>query len=201
MYFWTCIRKNRHAYHPSRGVREEDVAKILQDHVILEKNPAKAEDKLLELAGLKKFSAQLKSEKEKDDFRKHLRKYINIYLPDCPFEVSTTNRYTVVTHEAAVTARRLIKKGEVVKYLSGVQVLMTEEEDAELKKSRRDFSIVVSSRNKTPSLFLGPARFANHDCGANARLSTSGRDGMDIIALRDIEVGDEITVTYGMFPS
>jgi histone-lysine N-methyltransferase SUV420H len=199
VYFWTNIRKNRSAYHSSRGVREEDITKILQESVIVNKDAAKAEGQLLELPGLKKFMAGLKTEKEKDDFRRHLRKYINIYLPDCPFEVSSTNRYTVVTHEAAVTARRFIKKGEVVKYLCGIQVLMTEEEEEHIKHSRRDFSIVVSSRNKMPSIFLGPARFANHDCGANARLMTAGRDGMDIIALADIEVGDEITVTYGMF--
>lgn len=74
---------------------------------------------------------------------------------------------------------------------------MTEEEEAMIKSSRRDFSIVVSSRNKSASLFLGPARFANHDCGANARLMTSGSAGMEIIAVRNIEIGDEITVSYG----
>lgn len=74
---------------------------------------------------------------------------------------------------------------------------MTPEEEAELDQRRRDFSIVLSSRNKSASLFLGPARFANHDCGANARLMTSGIVGMEIIAARDIEEGDEITVTYG----
>jgi histone-lysine N-methyltransferase SUV420H len=140
----------------------------------------------------------LKTQKEKDDFRKHLRKYINIYLPDCPFEVSSTNRYTVVTHEASVTARQFIKKGQTVKYLTGIQIIMTEEEEEFINSSRRDFSIVVSSRNKAASLFLGPARFANHDCGANARLLTQGNSGMDIIAARDIEIGEEITVSYGM---
>ncbi len=172
---------------------------ILQKRVIVEKDPAKAEVELLALAGLKKFSDGLKTEKEKDDFRKHLRKYINIYLPECPFEVASTNRYTVVTHEASVTARRFIKKGEVVKFLSGIQVIMTEDEESTIKSSRRDFSIVVSSRKGSASLFLGPARFANHDCGANARLLTSGNAGMDIIAVRDIEIGDEITVSYGEF--
>jgi histone-lysine N-methyltransferase SUV420H len=152
---------------------------------------------LLALPGLKKFSHSLKTDKEKDDFRKHLRKYINIYLPDCPFEVSSTNRYTVVTQEASVTARRYIKKGEVVKYLCGIQVIMTEEEEEHIKSSRRDFSIVVSSRNKSASLFLGPARFANHDCDANSRLMTTGSAGMEIIAVRDIEIGEEITVSYG----
>jgi histone-lysine N-methyltransferase SUV420H len=146
---------------------------------------------------LKKYHDGLKSDKEKDDFRKHLRRYINIYLPDCQFEVASTNRYTVVTHEAAVLARKFIRRGEVVKYLCGVQVIMTEEEEESIKSSKRDFSIVISSRNRTASLFLGPARFANHDCGANARLQTTGNAGMEIYAIRDIHEGDEITVSYG----
>lgn len=165
----------------------------------MEKDAAKAAAQLLALSGLKKFLGTLKTEKEKDDFQKHLRRYINIYLPDCPFEVSSTNRFTVVTHEAAVTARRFIKKGEVVKYLCGIQVILNEEEEQNIKLTRRDFSIVVSSRNRAASLFLGPARFANHDCGANARLQTAGVAGMEIYAIRDIEIGDEITVSYGMF--
>lgn len=197
VYFWTNIRKNRSAYHSCRGVREEDVTAILQKSVIVRKNPAEAESQLLALPGLKKFSDNLKTPKEKDDFRQHLRRYVNIYLPECAFEVSTTNRYTVVTHEASVTARRLIKKGEVIKYLCGIQVLMTPEEEEYIQHSRRDFSIVISSRNKQASLFLGPARFANHDCGANAELITGPNHGMMIKARQDIEIGEEITVTYG----
>jgi histone-lysine N-methyltransferase SUV420H len=184
-------------YHASRGIREEDVTSILQRVVVIEQDPGKAEMHLVALPGLRKFNDNLKTEKEKEDFRRHLRRYINIYMPDCPFEVSSTNRYTVVTHEAAITARRLIKKGETIKYLCGVQVIMTPEEEADINERRRDFSIVVSSRNKSASIFLGPARFANHDCGANARLMTTGHAGMEIIAAQDIEIGDEITVTYG----
>jgi [histone H4]-N-methyl-L-lysine20 N-methyltransferase len=126
-----------------------------------------------------------------------LRKYIHIYLPDCPWEVSTTNRYTIDTHEAAVTARKYIKKGEVVKYFSGTMVAMTAEEEKDLDLTRCDFSIVMSSRKKTPSLLLGPARFANHDCNANGKLVIRGTDGMEVVAARNIEVGDEITVSYG----
>ncbi|KAI4134532.1 MAG: hypothetical protein LQ347_001432, partial [Umbilicaria vellea] len=74
---------------------------------------------------------------------------------------------------------------------------MTPEEEKDLDLTRRDFSIVMSSRKRTPSLFLGPARFANHDCNANARLVTSGTEGMQVVAVRDIEVDEEITVTYG----
>ena len=140
---------------------------------------------------------KLKTEREKEDFRRHMRKYISVWLPDCPFEVSTTNRYTITTQEASAIARRFIKKGETIKYLCGNLVAITSQEEKDLDLTRRDFSIVMSSRKKTPSLFLGPARFANHDCDANARLVTRGSEGMQVVSVRDIDLGEEITVTYG----
>ncbi|CAD6505346.1 BgTH12-00837 [Blumeria graminis f. sp. triticale] len=197
VYFWTNIRKNKSAYLSSRGIKEEEIASILQKRVILEQNLAKAEAELLSLSGLRKFIDNLKTEKEKLDFTRHLHRYVQIYLPDCPWEVSTTNRYTIVTQEAAVTARAFIKSKQKIKYLCGIQVFITKEELELTQKNRRDFSIVFSSRKKASSLFLGPARFANHDCYPNARLSTCEADGMEIIAVRDIEIGEEVTVKYG----
>jgi len=168
------IRKNRSKYNSARGLSEDDITAILLYDVVVDKDSQKAETALLKLPGLRKFYDNLKIDREKEDFRRHMRKYINIWLPGCPFEVSTTNRYTIVTQEAAATARRLIKKGDAVRYLCGNLVSMTPEEEKDLDLTRRDFSIVMSSRKKTPSLFLGPARFANHDCDANARLVTRG---------------------------
>ena len=147
--------------------------------------------------GLRRFLNGLKTEKEKDDFRRHLRRYVQIYLPDCPWEVNSTNRYTIVTQEASITARRHIKRNESIKYLSGIQVTITPEEEKEMSVRKKDFSIVVSSRNKCTSLFMGPARFANHDCDANAKLMTTSHAGIEIIATKRIQPGDEITVTYG----
>ncbi|KFA62486.1 hypothetical protein S40285_08061 [Stachybotrys chlorohalonatus IBT 40285] len=196
-FYWTTIPKNRSSYHPSRGVREQEIAKIIQQEVIVEKNLDAAEKKLLATDGLRRFANALKTDKEKEDFRRHLRRYAQIYLPDCPWEVNATNRYTIVTHEASVTARRYIKRNESIKYLSGIQVMITPEEEKEIAVRKKDFSIVVSSRNKCTSLFMGPARFANHDCDANAKLMTTSQQGIEIIATRPIEVGEEITVTYG----
>ena len=197
MYFWTTIRKNRSKYSSARGISEDDVPAILLRDLVLGKDPQLAEESLLKLPALRKFDDALKTKGEKDHFRRHLRKYVNIWLPDCPFEVSTTNRYTIVNQEAAITARRNIKKNDPIKYLCGYLVSMTPEEEGILDQSKRDFSIVMSSRKKTASLFMGPARFANHDCNANARLVTMGYDGMQIVAVRDITLGEEITVTYG----
>jgi histone-lysine N-methyltransferase SUV420H len=163
----------------------------------LKKDPAAAVQGLLALPGLRKFMASLKDEKDQEQFKRHLRRYVNIYMPDCPFEVTSTNRYTITEHEASITARRDINPREEIKYLTGVQVAMTEEQEQKLELARKDFSLVISSRKKTRSLFLGPARFANHDCDANAKLSTKGYDGMQIVAVRPIETGEEITVSYG----
>ncbi|KAF2180682.1 hypothetical protein K469DRAFT_714253 [Zopfia rhizophila CBS 207.26] len=198
VYYWTAIRKNRGGrFSASRGLHEEDIADILRKHVILERDPVAAVQQLLLLSGLRKYLDTLRNPEEKDHFTRHLRKYVNIYMPDCPFEVTTTNRYMISEHEASVTARKDIRKGEDIKYLTGVQVAMTEEQEKNLDLNRKDFSIVISSRKKTRSLFLGPARFANHDCDANARLCTKGASGMQIVAVKNIEVGEEITVSYG----
>lgn len=178
-------------------MKSEEIVKILKEDLVFGSNPTLAETKLLATAGLRKFLNGLKTEKEKDDFRRHLRRYMQIYLPDCPFEVSTTNRYTIFTHEASVTARRYIKKGQPIEYLSGIQVLISPKEEDEISKRKKDFSIVVSSRSKCASLFMGPARFANHDCDANAQLKITSQSMIEIYATKNIEAGDEITVTYG----
>ncbi|KAH9866768.1 Histone-lysine N-methyltransferase set9 [Plenodomus biglobosus] len=198
VYYWTIIRKNRGGRFTSlRGLHEEDIANILRQYVIWEKDPTEAVVKLLQLPGLRKFVAGLKNEREQEQFKRHLRRYVNIYMSDCPFEVTTTNRYTITEHEASVTARRDINAREEIKYLTGVQVAMTEEQEKTLELQRKDFSLVYSSRKKTRSLFLGPARFANHDCDPNAKLATKGYDGMQIVAVKPIDEGEEITVSYG----
>ncbi|KAF1357239.1 histone-lysine N-methyltransferase SET9 [Lizonia empirigonia] len=198
VYYWTTIRKNHGGrFAASRGMHEEDIADRIRKHVIWKKDPVEAVHELLKLPGLRKFMATMKDEKDQEQFKRHLRRYVNIYLPDCSFEVTTTNRYMITEHEASITARRDISPREEIKYLTGVQVAMTEEQEQKLELARKDFSLVISSRKKTRSLFLGPARFANHDCDANARLSTKGYDGMQIVAAKPIEAGNEITVSYG----
>jgi histone-lysine N-methyltransferase SUV420H len=151
---------------------------------------------MLALPSLKRFSDNLKSAKEKDSFRQHMRRYLSLYLPDCPFEISGTNRYTRTTHEAMIVARKPIRKGEEIKYLCGIRVILTDEQEKELTRKGLDFSIVETTRNSATSGLFGPTRFSNHDCGANAKLITTGSRGMKIIATRDIGIGEEITVPY-----
>ncbi|KAJ5103053.1 hypothetical protein N7532_003582 [Penicillium argentinense] len=196
-YFWTTIRKNRNKYSSARGIHDDEVGRILLHDVVVAKDIPGAERKLLELPGLRKYMANLPSPREKEWFRRHLRKYIQMYHPDSPFEVTTTNRYIITQPEAALCARKFIKAGQEIRYLSGTLVSMTQEEETDLGLTRKDFSVVMSSRRKAASFFLGPARFANHDCDANGRLVTRGTEGMAIMTTRNIYEGEEITVSYG----
>ena len=202
VFAWHHVRKNLDPwrvrnYKYSRGVNGDDVTRILFEEIVLAKSPARALDRILQLSALQKYYNMLDTEREKNDFRRHAAKYVNIWLPDCAFEISFTNRYMVDQWEGKTTARKFIKAGEKIKYLCGelVQIIVGEDDDDRFIENA--FSITYSSRRKTPSLFLGPARFSNHDCHANAKLESRGNEGMCVIAVRDIEVGDEINVHYG----
>lgn len=172
------------------------MCKILQQEVVINKDAKKAQELLLQTRGIAAFHNALRTADEKEHFVRHLRQYIDMWLPNCPFEVCTTNRYTITTAEACVIARKVIRKGERIPYLRGMQVEMTEQEEQELT-GNTDFSIVITGRRKRPSLFLGPARFANHDCNSNAKLHSVGAHEIHIIAKRNISPLEEITVSYG----
>jgi hypothetical protein len=153
--------------------------------------------RILKLPGLKQYSESFRSPNEVKDFHRHMRKYLDIYLPDCPFEISSTYRYSAFEQDAMIVARKRIVRGEEIKYLCGTAVPLHKEELAVLSQDGRDFSIMESIRQNTTSLMLGPARFVNHDEKPNARLDLQGSSGAKITAIKDIEPGQEITVSYG----
>lgn len=181
----------------SASYDRERVKSILRDVVIFKKNIPEAHRQLLKLPNLRGFNENLKSSAETEDFRRHMRRYLSLYLPDCAFEISGTNRYKMTTHEATIISRRIIKAGEEVKYLCGIRAIMTTEEEEDLDRRGHDFSVVMTTRDKATSYLFGPASLSNHDCEANSKLTSTGRIGMKVIAIRDIGVGEEITVFYG----
>ncbi|KAK8865902.1 hypothetical protein IAR55_001050 [Kwoniella newhampshirensis] len=64
------------------------------------------------------------------------------------------------------------------------------------RTKRRDFSIVWSGLKRCYQLFLGPARFLNHDCNPNVELLRQGKY-VTFRVLRPIKVGEELTTFYG----
>lgn len=91
-------------------------------------------------------------------------------------------------------ANRQWNAGEILKFLAGTIVAMTEEEE-DYYETDHDFSIIHSSRLDSMCLFLGPARFVNHDCSPNGAFVTQG-GSIAITAVKPIALGEEITVFY-----
>ncbi|KAF8540851.1 hypothetical protein BDD12DRAFT_879777 [Trichophaea hybrida] len=187
----------KHTYHANRGIKTDAVTKIIVNELVKSRSVAPALQQLLELNGIRTYLNKIsKNENLKADFVKHARRYLSIYLPDCPFEVSATNRYNLTRPEACILARKPLCKGDTIKYLTGAMVKMSGEEEDACTQGKTDFSIIYSSRVGGMSLLLGPARFVNHDCEPNARFITINKDHIHLLVLRDIEVGEEITVSY-----
>jgi histone-lysine N-methyltransferase SUV420H len=105
VYYNSTIRKFNTSYQ-STCENQQSVVSILRDVIIGEKDLPKAERLLLALPGLEAFSNNLGSAKEHAVFRQHITRYLKLYLPDCPFEISSTNRYTGTTFEATIISRR-----------------------------------------------------------------------------------------------
>jgi histone-lysine N-methyltransferase SUV420H len=124
------------------------VISILRENAILQRDFPGAVSQILKLPGLEQYSETLQSRNEVKDFHCHMRKYLDIYLPDCPFEISSTYRYSAYTQEALIVARKHIDCGEEIKYLCGTRVPLHKDELALLSQDKSDFSIMESIERK-----------------------------------------------------
>lgn len=126
---------------------------------------------------------------------RHVRRYAQMYMLDAAFEINCTYRYTLHEPEACVLARKEILAGKDIKQLNGVMHLITGDEEDALNDAS-DFSTITASRLGGTGVLFGPARFVNHDCKPNCRLITQSKENVSFVAIRDIKVGDEITICY-----
>ncbi|KAF2183893.1 hypothetical protein K469DRAFT_689641 [Zopfia rhizophila CBS 207.26] len=150
--------------YSSLTIPEEDIASALEA-VTKQANHLESTCRLLEILHQHGYLEQLS---KPIHFKDQLASYVQMYLPDCPFEINITCQYSAMP-EACVTARKPISRG-IVKYLCGFLVSLKEEEEHDLDVTGRNFTVVTSSRNKFLLLFLGLGRFVNHDCEGNAEL-------------------------------
>ena len=77
-----------------------------------------------------------------------------------------------------------------------MRAVLTEEEEHNLVGKGLDFSILEITRDKAILFLLGPVCFLNHDCKSNSRFVATRRPGMRVIAIRNIAIGEEITINY-----
>jgi histone-lysine N-methyltransferase SUV420H len=182
-------------FKPSRGPQQDDVRRIIASQIVSKGDLEEAIRQLSNVRGM--LDAISEDDIHHDYFRQHLKRYASMYMSDCPFNITATERYKTRTSQSSVTARSDIEACKTIKYLAGVQVVVHEHQEESLASADNDFSLVVSSRRNTCSLLLGPIHFANHDCNANARLAPVGTTGVQVISMKPISRGDEITVDYG----
>ncbi|KAG6378244.1 hypothetical protein JVT61DRAFT_13950 [Boletus reticuloceps] len=145
------------------------------------------------------------TQKQINAFATHASRYFELYHPGGCIEIAHTSRYSHKTgkSELCILATRPLSLGMVIAELKGSMAHLSKEEDKELKRTdlrnldiRRDFSVIHSRQMKKNHLFLGPARFVNHDCDNNCELFREGKY-ITFRVLRPIAVGEEITAHYG----
>ncbi|KAL0087429.1 hypothetical protein J3Q64DRAFT_1638604, partial [Phycomyces blakesleeanus] len=119
-------------------------------------------------------------------------------LPNAGFEIGETRRYSNGRHaEACILATKDWHVGDEMRLCTGMIACLDPSADAELKQDDRDFSVMWSSRKGCSCLFLGPARFVNHDCNSNSKFIALGQNSITFKVIREIKCGEELTAFYG----
>ncbi|EPT02636.1 hypothetical protein FOMPIDRAFT_1079588, partial [Fomitopsis schrenkii] len=165
-----------------------------------------AVDRLLKLVAVRHYLKGYE-QKQINAFATHASRYFELYLPTGSIEIAHTSRYSHKTgkSELCILATRPLLPTTVITELKGSMADLTDEEDLELKRFgegtdgvaiRRDFSVIHSKQLKKNHLFLGPARFVNHDCEHNVELFREGRY-ITFRVIKPIGVGEEVTAHYG----
>ncbi|CAO3587435.1 unnamed protein product [Absidia cylindrospora] len=170
------------------------IKQIIYDYVIVKRQVSQAAKALLNLPFFQLY-LENKNDKERYEFTAHVKRYLLMYMPHAGYEISDTTRYSGV--EACVISTKAWEVADEIRNCTGMIACLKPEDDAELQQSNRDFSVMYSQRRDSNCLFLGPARFMNHDCGSNCRFIGLGPNGITFKVLRRIEIGEELTVFYG----
>ncbi|KAJ2852047.1 histone lysine methyltransferase Set9 [Coemansia brasiliensis] len=194
---WFQTRKMFPRYRPAR-INANKIIRIVQQVAAGEIELAQAVDDLLAHDYITAFLKR-KSKLYIENFRLHAGRYISMYLPEAGYEIAQTDRYKVVTgkSEARVVATKRYELGMVISLCSGSVAKLTEKETLRMAEEHADFSVIWWQKQKSMCLFLGPARFVNHDCNPNCQFTALGSDAICFQALRTIEPGEEITTHYG----
>ncbi|KAI0743722.1 hypothetical protein C8Q80DRAFT_856610 [Daedaleopsis nitida] len=203
-----------HKMDPSRRLPKTDPEELMQivRRLVISKGLSQtairhAVDHLLSLTAVR-YYIRTYTQKQINAFATHASRYFELYLPSGSIEIAHTSRYSHRTgkSELCILATRPLAPGTVISELKGSMADLTEEEDKELKGTdvgqaqgvgiRRDFSVIHSKQLKKNHLFLGPARFVNHDCDHNVELFREGRY-ITFRVIKHIGVGEEVTAHYG----
>ncbi|OBZ91673.1 hypothetical protein A0J61_00251 [Choanephora cucurbitarum] len=197
LYLWFSTIKMNNDHRRPR-VPNTKILDIIQKHVLEKARPTDAVNELLALDYFRHYIAS-KNQRQVQEFVQHMKRYLYMYMPNAGYEIGDTRRYGGHGRrvEACLVATKDWHVGDEMRLLTGMIACLDPKDDAELKKGNRDFSVMWSTRKNCSCLFLGPARFANHDCDSNCKFISMGQNLITVKVLKEIQSGEEITVYYG----
>lgn len=133
----------------------------------------------------------------KNLFKDHLHVYSVLFHPSTPIEVRFNSRLSNLTHkeEYSLIATRYIPSNTPIRNCLATLTRITAKQDKKLTDSNNDWSVLTSLSSGT-RIFLGPARFANHDCDYNCELQRN-KDHINLVTRRSIRKGEEVLLNYG----
>jgi hypothetical protein len=197
LFLWFATIKMNNDHRKPR-VPNNKILDIIQRNILEKARPMDAVTELLAMDYFKHY-LMAKNQKQVQEFIQHMKRYLYMYMPNAGYEVGDTRRYGSNGRrvEACLVATKDWQVGDEMRLLTGMIACLDPKDDAELKKGNRDFSVMWSTRKNCSCLFLGPARFANHDCDSNCKFISLGQNSITFKVLRNIHCGEEITVYYG----
>ncbi|PRD29476.1 UNVERIFIED_CONTAM: kmt5b [Trichonephila clavipes] len=180
------------------GIQENILKNIVNDFFGNHQNYEKAYSQLISIDWvISCFHAW--TEERKQRFKNHVFNYFRVFDVNSGYHILPCTRYSIENFKGAkICATKKWYVSEKIMGLVGcIAQLSEEDENRLLIPGINDFSVMYSYRKCLSQLWLGPAAFINHDCIPNCEFVATGKN-VRIQVIRNIEVGDEITCSYGM---
>ncbi|GFY51131.1 histone-lysine N-methyltransferase KMT5B [Trichonephila inaurata madagascariensis] len=179
------------------GLQENLLKNIVDDFFAKHQDYEKAYNQLTSIDWIISYF-QSWTEERKQRFKNHVFNYFRVFDVNSGYQILPCERYSMENFKGAkiCSTKRWNRSEKIMGLVGCVAQLSEEDEDRLLVPGINDFSVMYSYRKCRSQLWLGPAAFINHDCNPNCQFVATGKN-VRIQVIRNIEVGDEITCSYG----